>query len=291
VRFRMRGLVFKHLTKADELRKIEELQKEVWGMMDVEVVPTHMLVAIVMAGGVAIGAFDENGEMVGFVFGLPGVRDGKLIHHSHMLGVKPGLRHGGIGYRLKLLQREAAIKQGVKLVEWTFDPLQGPNAKLNFAKLGVISRTYFRDVYGEIRDAINIGYPSDRFLAEWWVKSPRVVKRLSGEFKPPVSSVLLSKGAETAIEVTDGEPVAKKSFSSKMVVLPIPEDINKLRKEKPELAYKWRMVTREAFERLFSQGYIATDFSSERRGEERKNAYILIKASLDEILSGEKLWR
>jgi len=285
----MLKLSFKRLTEAVELRKIERLQKEVWGMMDVEVVPTHMLVAIVMAGGVAIGAFDEKGNMVGFVFGLPGVRAGKLIHHSHMLGVKPGLRHGGIGYKLKLLQREAAIEQGVELVEWTFDPLQGPNAKLNFAKLGVISRTYFRDVYGEIRDSINIGYPSDRFLAEWWIKSPRVVKRLSGKLEPLNPSVLISKGAETAIEAIDGEPVAKKSFSSKVVVVPIPGDINKLRKENPELASKWRMVTRETFERLFSQGYIATDFYSEQHGRERKNAYILLKTSLNEVLSGKNL--
>ena len=285
----MQGLTVRRLTKAEELRRVEELQKEVWGMIDVEVVPTHMLVGIVMAGGVVIGAFNEDGCMVGFVFGLPGVREGKFIHHSHMLGVKPGLRHSGIGYQLKLLQREVAIEQGAELVEWTFDPLQGANAKLNFAKLGVISRTYFRDVYGEIRDAINTGYPSDRLLVEWWVKTPRVVKRISGELRPPIAGSLLSKGAESAIEIVDGEPVAKKSLSSKVVVLPISSDINKLRRDNPELASKWRMAAREAFERLFSLGYVAIDFSSELYEGRRKNTYILLKAALDEALSGESL--
>lgn len=283
----MQKITFRRLTKADELKEIERLQKEVWGMPDIDVVPTHMLVGIVMAGGVAIGAFDESGEMIGFVFGLPGVKDGKLMHHSHMLGVKPGLRHRGVGYQLKLRQREAAIERGVDLVEWTFDPLQGPNARLNFAKLGVVSRTYLRDVYGEMRDAINVGYPSDRLLVEWWVKSPRVVKRISGELKPPVASVLVSRGAELALELVGGRPAVKKSFTKRVVVLPIPEDVNKLRREDPELASEWRMATREAFERLFSAGYIAVDFSSEFYEGGRKNAYVLVKAPLNEVLSGE----
>jgi predicted GNAT superfamily acetyltransferase len=285
----MHGITFRRLTKAEELRKVEGLQKEVWGMVDVEVVPTHMLMGILIAGGIAIGAFDEDGNMVGFVFGLPGVRDGKLIHHSHMLGVKPELRHSGVGYRLKLLQREAAMEQGVEFVEWTFDPLQGANAKLNFAKLGVISRTYFRDVYGEIRDSINIGYPSDRLLVEWWVKSLRVVKRISKELRPLIASILLSRGAEAAIETVGGKPVAKKTVSSRVVVLPIPGDINRLRRAHPELASEWRMATREAFERLFSLGYIAVDFSSELYEGGRRNAYILLKATLDEALSGRNL--
>lgn len=271
------------------MREIERLQREVWGMPDIEVVPTHMLVGIVMAGGVAIGAFDESGEMVGFVFGLPGVKDGKLIHHSHMLGVKPGLRSGGIGYQLKLKQREAVIEQGVDLVEWTFDPLQGANAKLNFAKLGVISRTYIRDAYGEMRDAINVGYPSDRLLVEWWVKSPRVVKRISGELKPPVASALVSRGAELAIELEGGRPVPRKSFTKRVVVLPIPEDINTLRREDPGLAAEWRMATREAFEHLLSAGYIVADFSTEIYEGGRRNAYVLVKAPLEEVLSGEGL--
>lgn len=286
---KLQGISFKRLTKANELMDIEKLQKEVWGMADIDVVPTHMLVGIVIAGGMVIGAFDERGKLVGFVFGLPGVRDGKLIHHSHMLGVKPGLRHGGIGYRLKLMQRRAAIEQGAELIEWTFDPLQGPNAKLNFAKLGVVSRVYLRDVYSEMRDAINIGYPSDRLLVEWWVKSPRVAKRVSGKLKPPVASVLVSRGAELAIEFVDGKPVAKKSLTKRIAVLPIPEDINKLRKENPELASEWRMATRKAFEGSFSNGYLAADFSSELYDGVRRNAYILIKARLNEVLSGESL--
>lgn len=282
----MEKITFKRLTRADELRELEKLQKEVWGMPDIEVVPTHMLVGIIMAGGVVIGALDEGGGIVGFVLSFPGVRDGKLIHHSHMLGVKPELRNSGIGYQLKLMQREAAIEQGIDLIEWTFDPLQGPNAKLNFAKLGVISRTYLRDVYGEMSDAINVGHPSDRLLVEWWVMSPRVVKRISGEPGPPPASALFPNRAELAIELVEGRPVVRRTFTKKVVVLPIPGDITKLKREDPELALEWRMATREAFETLLSSGYIVADFSSELHEGGRRNAYILVKAQLDEVLSG-----
>src|SRR5215217_3958271 len=121
-----------------EMRAVEELQKEVWGIRDLDVVPLTQLVAAKEAGGVLIGAFDD-GTLVGFVYGFPSYERGKLAHHSHMLAVQPEYRNFDLGRRLKFAQREHVMTQGVELISWTFDPLQSLNAHFNFNKLGVIA--------------------------------------------------------------------------------------------------------------------------------------------------------
>ena len=134
--------------ETDEMRAVEDLQVEIWGVSEREVLPSLALIPLKEVGGVLLGAFDAN-VMVGFVFGFPGLEGGQPTLHSDMLAVKTEYRSLGLGYRLKLAQREQALATGVERITWTFDPLQSRNAYLNFAKLGVLADRYCPDYYGQ----------------------------------------------------------------------------------------------------------------------------------------------
>jgi predicted GNAT superfamily acetyltransferase len=157
-----------------DLEAVEGLQRIVWSGDETEIIPVHLLRAVVHNGGLVIGAFSED-QLVGFVFGFPGIDstpDGpQVIHASHMAGVHPEFRDAGLGYRLKRAQWQMVRRQGIKRITWTFDPLQSRNANLNITKLGAVSNTYIPNYYGEMRDGINIGMPSDRLQVDWWVNS------------------------------------------------------------------------------------------------------------------------
>ena len=119
------------------------LERQIWGYSDSEdVVPPPVLIISVRRGGILLGGFDDAGAMKGFVYSMPAVKDGRLTQWSHMLGVVADARDTGLGSRLKLAQRDAALRLGVDLIEWTFDPLQALNAHFNFVKLGVVAEEY-----------------------------------------------------------------------------------------------------------------------------------------------------
>ena len=168
----------------EELRACVALQKEVWKFTDAELVPLRMFVVAEKVGGQVMGAFDGE-KMVGFALSVPGTRSGRVYLHSHMLAVHKDHRNGGLGRRLKLLQREDALARGIELIEWTFDPLEIKNAYLNIEKLGAISRRYNINQYGITSSPLQGGLPSDRLIAEWWLKSERV-KTLLETGKVPV---------------------------------------------------------------------------------------------------------
>jgi predicted GNAT superfamily acetyltransferase len=157
----------------DELRACVALQKEIWDLGDAELVPLRMFVVAEEIGGQVIGAFDGSG-MIGFALSVPGTRSGHIYLHSHMLAVREEHRNGGLGRRLKLLQREDAIARGIVLIEWTFDPLEIKNSYLNIEKLGAIARRYNINQYGIMSSPLQGSLPSDRLIAEWWLKSKRV---------------------------------------------------------------------------------------------------------------------
>ena len=157
----------------DELRACVALQKEVWNFSDAELVPLRMFVVAEKVGGQVMGGFD-GAEMVGFALSIPGTRSGHVYLHSHMLAVRQEHRNSGLGRRLKLLQREEALARGIDLIEWTFDPLEIKNAYLNIEKLGAIARRYTLNQYGITSSPLQGGLPSDRLIAEWWLRSKRV---------------------------------------------------------------------------------------------------------------------
>lgn len=161
-----------------EYHTCEDIQKQVWQFSDREIIPVNELITIQRSGGLVLGAFLGN-KMVGFAFGFAGIQDGKLIHSSRMLAVLPEYRNYDIGFRLKLAQRAFALRQGIKLVTWTFDPLQSLNAFFNIAKLGITIRRYFVNLYGNSSSVLNKGVPTDRFLAEWKIGGKQAEERLS----------------------------------------------------------------------------------------------------------------
>jgi predicted GNAT superfamily acetyltransferase len=161
-----------------EMRACVTLQKQVWNFTDIELVPLRIFVVADRIGGQVMGAF-EGSDLVGFALAIPGFRGGHSFLYSHMLAVRPDHRNAGLGRRLKLFQREDAVARGFELMEWTFDPLEIKNAYLNIEKLGAIARRYNVDQYGITSSPLQGGLPTDRLVAEWWMKSKRVDRILS----------------------------------------------------------------------------------------------------------------
>ncbi len=162
------------LNDIELLRQCIEVQRQAWGFAEVDVVPLRMLVVCTRIGGQVLGARDSNGTVVGFLSALPGLKEGKVYLHSHMLGVLPEYQNLGIGRSLKWAQREEALSRGIRLIEWTFDPLEFRNARLNIELLGAISRRYLVNSYGVSSSPLHGGLPTDRLIAEWHLDSPRV---------------------------------------------------------------------------------------------------------------------
>jgi predicted GNAT superfamily acetyltransferase len=164
----------------DDMRACVALQKQVWNFADIDLVPLRMFVVAQKIGGQVIGAFDGT-ELVSFAMALPGARNGHAYLHSQMLAVRSDYRNAGLGRRMKLFQRDDALQRGFELMEWTFDPLEIKNAYLNIEKLGAVARRYTVNQYGITSSPLQGGLPSDRLIAEWWMKSKRVQSLLSGE--------------------------------------------------------------------------------------------------------------
>jgi predicted GNAT superfamily acetyltransferase len=232
-----------------ELRAVEEVEKEVWGIPDLDVVPITHLVATKAAGGVLLGAFDRD-TLAGFVYGFVALEEGEIAHHSHMLAVKPAYRNFNLGYKLKLSQREAVLAQGIKVITWTFDPLQSLNAHFNFTKLGVISNRYLIDFYGEEAVSFLHQTGTDRLWVKWLLTSDHVNERLKGETP------------------TFADPPDK-------LLIEIPGNINAVQQQNPARAREWRQQTRRAFTNAINNGYTVVDFYRETRGEEKVGIYIL----------------
>ena len=163
----------------EEFRLCVALQKQVWNFSDAELVPLRMFVVADKVGGQVVGAFDGS-EMVGFALSVPGHRNGHPYLHSHMAAVDERYRNSGVGRKLKLFQREEALARNIALIEWTFDPLEIKNAFFNIRRLGAIARHYNINQYGVTTSALHGGLPTDRLIAEWWLKSKRVERLLNG---------------------------------------------------------------------------------------------------------------
>jgi predicted GNAT superfamily acetyltransferase len=173
-------MIIRKITELADLEKCVELQREVWGLADIEVIPVRMLVTQGRIGGVVLGAF-EGDQLVGFSNSMPGIRDGKPYWYSSMLAVRKEGRNRGLGADLKQKQRDYARQMGVRVIEWTFDPLESKNAYFNIVKLGVIVRRYYVNLYGATESQMQQGLESDRLIAEWWIEEPRA--RIEGDVR------------------------------------------------------------------------------------------------------------
>lgn len=178
--------MIRELHSEPELREAVALQKTIWGFEDADLLPFRMFVVATKIGGQLLGAFDDS-RMIAFCLAIPGVKpDGKIYLHSHMLGVLPGYRNAGIGRQLKLRQRDDAAVRGIDLIEWTFDPLDLKNAYFNIERLGAIVRRYVRNQYGVSSSVLHGGLPTDRCVAEWWIRKPRASVEVVEQIAVPV---------------------------------------------------------------------------------------------------------
>ena len=253
------------ITTLDECRRVAALEKTVWGYGDAEdVVPPPVLIVSIKRGGILLGAFDSGGEMHGFVYSMPGLKEGRPTQWSHMLGVAPGARDAGIGRRLKLAQRDAAIEMGLDLIEWTFDPLQALNAHFNFSRLGVVVEENEENVYGESSSPLHRGAPTDRFVAEWRITTPHVERRIASEGQPTVrdSRVLAAPVVNPSRELDGRLAPGDADFSrdDPRVLIEIPTGFDAMLASDPALALDWRLTSRRIFQHYLGRGYRAVDF-------------------------------
>src|SRR6185503_9518653 len=249
-------IVIRDIETLDEMHEVEELQREIWGVSDLDVVPALALRPQKEVGAILIGAFAE-GRMIGFVFGFPGILNGETIIHSDMLGVTSEYRSQNVGYLLKLAQRDAALKLGVKRITWTFDPLQSRNAHLNFNKLGVIADRYLVNYYGQTSSFLHHG-GTDRLWVTWLLDRER-----------PASQVDLNEVPALVRVDQDGEPVINTdNTDEKQLAIEIPGEPN------PEL---WREPARAAFTSAIDAGYIVNDFHVVDRNDRKVGVYVLVK--------------
>lgn len=230
-----------------------DLQRRTWGSDFSDVVPASVLKISQKVGGISAGAFAGDGTLLGFIYGLTGVRDGRPLHWSHMMAVAPEARDLGLGTRLKLFQRELLLPLGVERVEWTFDPLEARNAHLNFNHLGAEVDEYVQDMYeGETGSELWRGIGTDRLILVWRIASGRVegalADRRAGSADPFRAALVLNEGNREG-----GEPSA--SFGSEKVRIEVPANIQELKESDVAEAATWRSSTRWAFESCLARGY------------------------------------
>jgi predicted GNAT superfamily acetyltransferase len=272
----------------EELIACEELQKRIWGMDDREVVPMRELITIHREGGVVLGAFEHapggKRRMVGFCYGFAGLRGGKLIHCSRMLGVLPEARGKELGKRLKLRQRQFALQQGIDLMIWTFDPLRTSNAHFNLNKLGVIAREYHVNLYGKSSSIFNPGLESDRFVAEWYLASRRVQKATRRK-RPPLPSdwqqypQVLKTRTESSMILARG---VRLGLRAQRLLVEVPAELDRIRPFSER--HRWRLLTRRCFRHYLRRSYVVTTFLSQTAEAGRRCFYLLERRSLEEVL-------
>ncbi len=195
----------RHLTALAELGEAVRLQKEIWGFEDIELLPLRLFVVAQKVGGQTIGAFDGE-RMVGFLLAIPGLKQGQMYLHSHMMGVRPEYRNSGLGRRMKLMQRDDALGRGIGLVEWTFDPLEIKNAWFNIERLGAVVRRYVLNQYGTTTSHLHGGLPTDRCVAEWYLASERVEALLAGRPKAPAKAAAHISVPANIAELRENDP-------------------------------------------------------------------------------------
>ena len=270
-------MTIRPLDTLDDCRQVVALEKLVWGYTDAEdVVPSPVLIVTIKRGGILLGGFDADGAMKGFVYSIPGLKHGRLIQWSHMLGVTADARDAGLGARLKLAQREAALAMGIDLIEWTYDPLQAMNAHFNFAKLGTIVEEYEENIYGESSSPLHRGTPTDRFVAEWRLSTPHVERRIAA------AGPLVRDGSVADAPILNPSRAAgewlepgrsRLDAADRRVLVEIPMGFSDMQARRPELALAWRLATRDLFQAYLTRGYRVVDFFLSR--EARRGHYLL----------------
>jgi predicted GNAT superfamily acetyltransferase len=225
------GITIRDLASHDDYAACVALQRETWGRNFNDTVPASILLVSQKLGGVAAGAFDAAGTLIGFVYGMTGVENGRIVHWSDMLAVRPDAQNSGIGRRLKEYQRQAVAAVGGEVIYWTFDPLVARNAYLNFTVFGVRVIEYVRNMYGTNTGSdLHRGIGTDRLIVAW----------------PVQDADLRARRKEIARAV--GNPATQ-------ILVEVPPDIGSLLQTNPDRALQWRASSRAGIESALAAGH------------------------------------
>ena len=229
-----------------------DLQRETWGRTFTDVVPPSILKVSQLLGGVAAGAFAPDGTLLGFVYGLTGLRRGRLVHWSDMLAVKAGMQGHGLGRRLKEHQRATVRDRGIDAIYWTYDPLVARNARLNFAVLGATVDEYVEDMYGDTGSDLHRGLGTDRFVLTWSTDPAVAAERASAARAAEAS---FASSAPVANSAPGARPADDGWRAAARIRIVVPGDVTRVQRETPELGAAWRASTRAAFVAALAAGY------------------------------------
>lgn len=267
------------LKTIDEFRQVVALEREIWAYTDEQdVVPVPIFVITVHRGGILLGGFDGQ-ALAGFAYSIPGFRDGRPLQWSHMLGVAEAYRGAGLGRSLKIEQRRLTLQMGIELIEWTYDPLQALNARLNFVKLGAVVEDYEENVYGESSSVLHRGTATDRFIARWWLRDTRVERRLAENTGREVHEI----DAADAVPVNalrvggewPGPADPDLSATAPKLLATIPMGFSEMQVRDVARARAWRAATRAIFTTYLAKGYRVVDFLLDRPAG--RGAYLLVR--------------
>ena len=264
-------LTYRSFDTIEDARACAAMQAEIWGETFADQVPASLLKVATAIGGLAIGAFDGNGKLVGFVFSLIGLREGKPIHWSHMLAVSETARGAGVGRHLKELQRSELARRGITRVLWTFDPLQARNAHLNINRLGVRVVDYVENMYGVTASPLHHGLATDRLVVMMPTSAaehvrPALTTELNGGI--PVLTPFPRPG-DISIDLDD--------TTAPVVMIEIPTDLQQVVGATPGVATVWRQATRGAFQRALRDGYQVAGFRRDAAAD--RCFYVLVGSS------------
>lgn len=261
-----------------DYRACQEAQRRAWGITeDGYLIPIATMVGANLHGGLVLGAFLPDGQAAAMSFAFLGRIEGRLCLYSQLTGVVPGYQSQGLGYRIKIQQREFARAEGIGTIAWAFDPLQAGNAHFNLVRLGATAGRYIDNMYGERTDALNAGVPTDRLIAEWDTsqESPPGIRPDAAAVSPRLINADAGQGGGAELDPAWGGGVVVDFESWPSLLIEIPVDIARLRRDRPERAERWRSVVRRAFHSAFAAGYRATSVVRDDSGTSRRVFYVL----------------
>ena len=242
-----RDVTIRRIRSNDECQACVDLQRHVWGFEQPEIVPSTLLHAVEYVGGLVAGAFDQTDTLLGFVFGISGLRDGQLAHWSHMLGVHTSARNLGLGRKLKEFQRSVLASQGITKIYWSFDPLMAKNGYFNINRLGASVVEYVQDMYGTTASPLHLGMATDRLIVCLdSAAPPRPPVTLTSDYGIPVLTPFPHLG-DLTLSLGDRRP--------ETVLIEIPTDVLEVIEHSRTTAEIWRLAVRDHFRWVFQRGY------------------------------------
>lgn len=285
----MTQLTIRPLTSHNDYEQTRQIHMTAWGLDAAETIPPLTMHALQHNGSILLGAYDGD-MLIGYILGTLGtvetpgridqIAAARLKLFSVIMGILPAYQGQGIGTQLKLAQRQEALRLGIRMITWTYDPLESRNGRLNIGKLGAICNRYYRDFHGPMAGR-NAGLASDRFEVEWWVTSNRVEGRVAQQRRPLSLDAMRGAGALVVNEATFDDdllipPLDFARSDNNLLLVEIPADIQALKAADLALARQWRQHTRQLFEYYFAANFAVTDFVFQPGEDGRSRSFYLL---------------